>query len=72
MAQKGLLIPHQSMLYMALNHKGDREWEQTALRALSITLPELMKFSEAHPTCDQCMKKLKSQLALIEGNNTYH
>ena len=73
MAQKCLLIPHQSMLYMALNHKGDKEWEQIALRALGITLPELIKFSEDHPTCKQCMKQLKSQLALIEGNNkTFH
>ena len=56
MAQKCLLIPHQSMLYMALHYKDDKEWEQIALTAINLTLPKLMKFAEVHPPCDKCMK----------------
>jgi len=67
-AQKCLLIPHQSMLYMALNHHGDKEWEQVAIDALGLTLPKLMAFSHVHPTCEHCMRELSAQLALIEGN----
>jgi len=66
-AQKCLLIPHQSMLYMALNHNGDKEWEQVAVDALNLTLPKLMAFSEVHPTCEHCMRELNAQLALIES-----
>ena len=72
MAQKCLLIPHQSMLYMALNVKDDKEWEQIALSAINLTLPKLMKFAEIHPPCEQCMKELNSQLALIENNKKTH
>ena len=72
MAQKCLLIPHQSMLYMALHYKDDKEWEQIALTAINLTLPKLMKFAEVHPPCDKCMKELKSQLALIENNKKTH
>ena len=72
MAQKCLLIPHQSMLYMALNYNNDREWEQIALSAMNLTLPKLMKFAAIHPPCDKCIKELRSQLALIESNNKMH
>jgi len=72
MAQKCLLIPHQSMLYMALNFKDDKEWEQIALSAINLTLPKLMAFAEIHPPCEQCMQELNSQLALIENNKKRH
>lgn len=72
MAQKCLLIPHQSMLYMALNYKNDKEWEQIALSAINLTLPKLMKFAAVYPPCELCMKELKSQLALIESNKKTH
>ena len=63
-AQKCLLIPHQSMLYMAQSHNGDREQEQTALNVLALTQPPLMAFAKIYPSCEQCMNRLKSQLAL--------
>jgi len=72
MAQKCLLIPHQSMLYMALNNKHDKEWEQIALSAINVTLPKLMTFAEHYPPCEQCMEELNSQLALIENNKKTH
>jgi len=73
MAQKCLLIPHQSMLYMALNYKDDEEFQDIALTALDLTLPKLMKFAELHPPCERCMKELNAQLALVENNRkTYH
>lgn len=72
MAQKCLLIPHQSMLYMALNDNDDKEWKRIAIKALNLTLPRLMKFAEIYPPCAHCMEKLKSQLALIESNNKMH
>jgi len=67
-AQKCLLIPHRSMLYMAQEHKADDDQEQIALRALSLTLPPLMAFASIYPPCSSCMTSLKSQLDMIEKN----
>ncbi|WP_435237742.1 hypothetical protein ACR30L_09345 [Psychromonas sp. PT13] len=66
MAQKCLLIPHQSMLYMAKNNQGDVHREDIATRAIGITLPPLLAFAKEHPPCDKCLKALKSQLAMIQ------
>lgn len=66
MAQKCLLIPHQSMLYMAKNNQGDLHRGEIAKRAMAITLPPLLAFAEDHPPCDKCLKELKSQLAMIQ------
>lgn len=71
-AQKCLLIPNKSMLYMAQNHNGDKEWEEIAFKALGLTLPPLLAFTEAHPPCKQCINELKSQLALIESHKKTH
>lgn len=68
LAQKCLLIPHQSMLYMAQEHNGDIEQEQIAIRAISITLPPLLEFANEHPPCDNCMKELQAQLMMIQKN----
>lgn len=68
-AQKCLLIPHQSMLYMAKEHNGDKDQEQIAIRAINVTLPPLMAFAKEHPPCENCMKQLQAQLAIIEKNN---
>jgi len=67
-AQKCLLIPHQSMLYMAKQHNGDLEQEQIALRAINITLPPLLEFADQHPPCENCMKELQAQLRMIQEN----
>lgn len=67
-AQKCLLIPHQSMLYMAREHHGDIELEQIALRSISLTLPPLMAFTSLYPPCESCMKALKNQLEMIDKN----
>ncbi|MEL0659177.1 hypothetical protein V6255_08490 [Psychromonas arctica] len=67
-AQKCLLIPHQSMLYMAKEHNGDLEQEQIAIRAISITLPPLLEFANEYPPCDNCMKELQAQLIMIQKN----
>jgi hypothetical protein len=56
MARKCLLIPHQSMLYMAQNNNGDEEQEQIALKAMAITIPPLLAFPEMYPSCAQYMK----------------
>lgn len=71
-AHKCLLIPHQSMLYMAQTHNGDIEQEQIAIKAIGLTLPPLMAFAEVYPPCEKCMNELKLQLTLLESNNTTH
>lgn len=68
-AQKCLLIPHQSMLYMALHHCGDLEQQEIAMRAISVTLTPLMTFANEHPPCANCMENLNMQLAMVEKNN---
>jgi hypothetical protein len=68
-AQKCLLIPHQSMLYMALHNDGDVEKEEIAMRAISVTLPPLMAFAKQHPPCDKCMQSLKIQLDMTNKRN---
>lgn len=72
-AQKCLLIPHQTMLYMAQNHYGDEEKQLIALKAISITLPPLIEFAKIYPPCQNCMDNLNLQLNLIEKDfNDYH
>lgn len=72
-AQKCLLIPHQTMLYMAQNHYGDEEKKLIALKAISLTLPPLIEFSKRYPPCQDCMKNLNLQLNLIEKDfKDYH
>lgn len=71
-AQQCLLIPHQSMLYMAKNNNGDEEQEIIAVNAIGLTLPPLMAFAEEYPTCEKCMKELKSQLSWVEKNKKKH
>jgi len=67
-AQKCLLIPHHSMLYMA-NHTDDEEVELIAIRAINITLPKLMEFAKVHPPCRNCMAELREQMKMLENNN---
>ena len=67
-AQKCLLIPHHSMLYMA-NHTDDEEVELIAIRAINITLPKLMEFAKVHPPCRSCMTELREQMKMLESNN---
>lgn len=72
-AQKCLLIPHQSMLYMADNNNGDEDIELIAIKAINTTLPPLLEFAKVYPPCENCMQKLRSQLAIINNDDTkYH
>ncbi|NOI65344.1 hypothetical protein [Vibrio sp. 99-8-1] len=68
LAQKCLLIPHQSMLYMAHNCH-DEEVELIAIRAINITLPKLIEFTKVHPPCKNCMNELREQMSAIEQQN---
>ncbi|WP_413701827.1 hypothetical protein ACLKMH_09965 [Psychromonas sp. KJ10-10] len=68
-AQKCLLIPHQSMLHMALYNGGDIEQKEIAMRAINVTLPALMSFANAHPPCKNCMKNLEAQLEMIQKHS---
>lgn len=68
-AQKCLLIPHQSMLHMALYNGGDLEQKEIAMRAINVTLPPLMSFANTHPPCETCMKNLEAQLEMIQKHS---
>lgn len=68
-AQKCLLIPHQSMLYMALYNDGDLEQKEIAMRAINVTLPALMRFAKEHPPCENCMKSLEAQLEMVQKHS---
>jgi len=68
-AQKCLFIPYQSMLYMAQYYNGDEEKALIARKALNLTLPPLLVFSEQYPPCQNCLSKLKLQQSLLEEEN---
>lgn len=73
MAQQCLYIPHQSMLHMAEHNDGNEDKKLIAIKAISLTLPPLLEFSETYPPCEHCMRELQSQLALIENlHETHH
>lgn len=73
MAQQCLYTPHQSMLYMAQNYQGNEDKRLIAIKAIGLTLPPLLEFSESHPPCEHCMEELQAQLVLIESlHETHH
>jgi hypothetical protein len=72
LAQKCLFIPHQSMLYMAKINNDQKELQQIAIKAISLTLPPLIEFTEKYSACDKFMLELKSQLVLIKNKNEHH
>ncbi|GGI71834.1 hypothetical protein [Shewanella gelidii] len=72
-AMKCLLIPHQSMLFMATHDQGDEDKRLIAYSALKFTLPPIMAFAEEHPLCEGCMQVLQQQLEAIEAeSNIFH
>ncbi|MGK0271383.1 MAG: hypothetical protein ACI88H_002042 [Cocleimonas sp.] len=73
LAQKCLLIPHHSMLYMADYKQNDEELELIAIKAIKLTLPPLLEFAKSHPPCAKCLKELRSHLVYTEKDDeTYH
>ncbi len=61
------------MLYMAENNNGDEDIELIAIKAINHTLPPLLEFAKVYPPCENCMQKLRSQLAIINNDDTkYH
>jgi hypothetical protein len=69
LAQKCLFIPHQSMWYMAQHNSENKELEQIAIKAISLTLPPLIEFTEKFSACDTFMLELKAQLAFIQNKH---
>ncbi|MCU4677640.1 hypothetical protein N7931_18655 [Catenovulum sp. 2E275] len=60
-AQKCLLIPHQSMRYLADSEHADDELQVLALQALKVTVIPLLEFAQKHPVCDSCFDALMNQ-----------
>jgi len=72
-AQKCLIFPHHSMLELANHGNADADEILIARKALNLTLPPLLAFSEQHPFCPHCMEYLKEQQAMLEKENAeYH
>ncbi|NTS78063.1 hypothetical protein HR060_14480 [Catenovulum sp. SM1970] len=65
LAQKCLLIPHHSMLYMAKDASGDPDRQVIAMQALKITLMPLIEFAQKYPTCNSCYDDLIEQYQLL-------
>ena len=72
-AQKCLLIPHHSMMYLAQKEKIDEDQQLIATRAIKLTINPLLEFAKKHPTCESCFNKLMSQYQQIHNDEcTYH
>ncbi|NQY36010.1 MAG: hypothetical protein HRT37_13770 [Alteromonadaceae bacterium] len=72
-AQKCLLIPHHSMMYMAKKEKTDEDQHLIAMGAIKLTINPLLEFAKKYPTCESCFNKLKSQYQQIHNDGcTYH
>jgi len=65
-AQQYLFFPHHSMLELANHESADADDTLIARKALNLTLPPLLAFSEKHPFCPHCMQYLKEQQAMLE------
>jgi len=72
-AQKCLLIPHQSMIYMAENNNIDDEQKLIGMKAIKLTLTPLLEFVKKHPVCNSCFDQLMQQYQSIHCNQAiYH
>jgi len=72
-AQEYLVFPHQSMLELANHQNSDADDVLIARKALHLTVPPLLAFSEKYPFCPKCVDQLKEQLAMLEKENAqYH
>lgn len=68
-AQECLIFPHHAMIQLANFKHADEDDILIARKALNLTLPPLLAFSEQHPFCSGCMHYLKEQQAMLEKEN---
>jgi len=68
-AQECLIFPHHTMIEFANFEHADEDDILIARKALNLTLPPLLAFSEQHPFCPGCMRYLKEQQVMLEKEN---
>jgi len=72
-AQECLTLPHRTLIQLANFEHADEDDILIARKALNLTLPPLLAFSEKYPFCPNCMRYLKEQQAMLERENAdYH